>query len=366
MHLTLLHKLPTPYNDEFFRTLYRHMDAGFRVIHLWRGSDKRPWTTPLGAGYPNGYMRPKATIDVRELRAAWRERDSFYLFGDWGNIESWWLILARMVHNAPYGIWADTPQEQVPRHPVKRFLRRQVLRVLLRRADVVVGTGRAAVKTLRQMGAREVSLLNLPMMVAVPERNPYLDRPAVDGPFVYGTAATLYHRKGIDTLLRAFAKLHASGGRRYLLRIAGAGPDEGELRELANSLGCGDAIRWCGWMEPDQMENQFWGAIDCYVHPARWDPYPLTVLEAMAHGIPTIATTGSGSAVDRLEDGQSGFLVQPEDFDSMSSRMACLAEDRETQIDFSVRGFSEIGRITYEVGAQSLLTAIARATLMRK
>ena len=361
--VTILHKLPTPYNDELFRVLSTELEKDFRVIHLWKGSEKRPWRTPLAQGYRNTYLSTRLSVDIREMSRAFRDHETFYLFGDWGNAPTLWLIAARILRGLSYGIWADTPQEQVPRPMLKQAIRRRVIRTILGRAIVVVGTGNQAVRTLQDLGAHESALLNLPMMVAVPESNPRrnLEEESSRKPTVFGTAATLYHRKGVDTLIDAFAAVRESSRESRLL-IAGDGEDITFLRERAESLGVGSAIDWLGWLEPDQMESEFWQRIHIYVHPARWDPYPLTVLEAMAHGVPVVATNTSGSAVDRLQDGVTAFLVQPDDAFHLSDRMSTLSKDPELQRRFSSKAFEEISRVTYAVGARSLIDHIRNQT----
>ena len=61
--LYILHKLPTPYNDDFFRALDADGDIQLQVYHLWEGSDRRPWKSQLATGYPNHFMRPRAGVD---------------------------------------------------------------------------------------------------------------------------------------------------------------------------------------------------------------------------------------------------------------------------------------------------------------
>ena len=67
MRLFIPHKLPTPYNDYFFRALNVEPDIELQVFHLWRGSQRRPWVSKLGTGYPNYYMQPKFGIDLHTL-----------------------------------------------------------------------------------------------------------------------------------------------------------------------------------------------------------------------------------------------------------------------------------------------------------
>lgn len=97
------------------------------------------------------------------------------------------------------------------------------------------------------------------------------------------------HKKGLDTLLKSFRRYLDAGGSGSL-SIGGTGPLSAKLHALARELRLGDRIHWAGWIEP----ASFLATADAFILPSRDEPFGLVLLEAMASGIPIIATRTDG------------------------------------------------------------------------
>lgn len=111
-----------------------------------------------------------------------------------------------------------------------------------------------------------------------------------EGPVRLGMVARFCAMKDHPTLLRALALLPD----RFTLDLAGAGPLERQLRTLADDLGLGDRIRFRGVLSDMPA---FYGSIDLYVQSSRFDGFSLVAAEAMAAGLPVLA-----SDIDGLRD----------------------------------------------------------------
>jgi glycosyltransferase involved in cell wall biosynthesis len=109
--------------------------------------------------------------------------------------------------------------------------------------------------------------------------------------FVFGSVGRLMHEKGMDRLVRAFRAAFPHGTEKVLLVIVGAGPQADELAHLAN----GDArIILAGAQE---NVAPFYLSFDAFVSAARFEPFGLAILEAMAAESPLVLTrTGGPSA----------------------------------------------------------------------
>lgn len=92
--------------------------------------------------------------------------------------------------------------------------------------------------------------------------------------------------KGFDILLKAFAQFAARESR-WTLEIVGEGVEEVAMRELAATLGVTDRVKFCRFT-PD-IQRHYAGA-SVYVLSSRWEGQPLVLVEAMAHGLPVIAS----------------------------------------------------------------------------
>jgi glycosyltransferase involved in cell wall biosynthesis len=159
--------------------------------------------------------------------------------------------------------------------------------------------------------------------VELPERSPYDARAELGLPpdsFVIGAVSRLYAVKGIQFLVQALAK---TGAQRLV--VIGEGPEKPALEILAERLGVADRIHWLGHRPnaPNLMP-----AFDLFVQPSLHEGMPNTVLEAMAAGLPVVATAVGGTP-EVVVHGVTGLLVPPKHPDALSKAISALLEDRD-------------------------------------
>ena len=130
--------------------------------------------------------------------------------------------------------------------------------------------------------------------------------------YAVGSAGRLTRQKGFDVLLRACARLEGA----WVLAVAGEGEEAGALRELAAELGIEERVRWLGRVE--RME-EFYAAIDVFALGSRWEGLPITLVEALACGVPAVATAVDGS-VEVLAAG-GGVAVPPESPEALGAAL---------------------------------------------
>jgi len=133
-----------------------------------------------------------------------------------------------------------------------------------------------------------------------------------DGVVVIGTVGRLQAVKDQATLVRAFADLrrqHPHLGQRARLLLVGDGPMRSPLTELAHSFGLGDSVHFAG--AQDDVPTVL-GAMHVFALPSLNEGISNTVLEAMASGLPVIATAVGGNT-ELVEDRVVGRLFQPGD-----------------------------------------------------
>lgn len=342
VRIYLYHKLPTPYNDLLFRSLHNDERVTLKVYHLWRRRSNRPWTIELATGYSNRYLDAGLFgIDWQFLKLGLRERDSLFLIGDWAWPSSIVVLIARAILNFPVTIWADTPQEHLPRPWYKRIPRRLFLSWLLPKMDVVFGTGRPGTNALQKMGVPEGKIVNLPCFVSLDqpakcERNHrLLDKSrrfrelagCSEEGVIFLMSGMCTHKKGQDIGIKAFRQLLDQIENQDVgLLVAGDGPRKEELEALARHLGVSDKIVFLGWLDPEDMDAAYF-ACDVVVHPSRWDPFPLVILEGMSWGKVVIGSDVCGSVQDRIASGENGYAFPSEDVTALSNFMVQSATD---------------------------------------
>lgn len=106
--------------------------------------------------------------------------------------------------------------------------------------------------------------------------------------------------------------------------IAGDGPDEGRLRDLAWELGIEEKVHFLGYVKDIR---EVYPAVDVFCLTSHFEGTPLTVLEAMAMGVPVVASRVDGTA-EVLADGRDGYLVDPGDRDLFAKRVVSLLQDQ--------------------------------------
>ena len=136
-------------------------------------------------------------------------------------------------------------------------------------------------------------------------------------------------RKSPDVLLRASREVLK---RFPETKIVFGGDGEVEKnKRLAEELGIADRCEFHGWVTGDEREVLFERAA-VYCLPSKNEGLPMSVLEAMARGVPTVATA-VGGVPQVIEDGVNGFLVSVDDIETLSKRLIALLEStalRET------------------------------------
>jgi glycosyltransferase involved in cell wall biosynthesis len=140
---------------------------------------------------------------------------------------------------------------------------------------------------------------------------------------IIASACRLVDGKGIDVLLRAFARGAASYGAR--LRIAGDGPMRPMLETLARDLGVQSAVEFTGSVL--DMPS-FWRGCDVAVQPSDTfiESFGMVSVEAMACGRPVVATA-NGALPEVVEDGVTGVVVPPGDVNALGDALVALSRD---------------------------------------
>ena len=137
-----------------------------------------------------------------------------------------------------------------------------------------------------------------------------------DGAWRFLQAGRLIEKKGFVTSLRAFATFQEQNPT-ATFTIAGEGPMQAELEELARELGVQERVRFAGFLSQKELREAFYEA-HIFLHPSELggdgnqEGVPNSMLEAMASGLPVFATR-HGGIPEAIEDGTSGVLVEERD-----------------------------------------------------
>jgi len=128
-----------------------------------------------------------------------------------------------------------------------------------------------------------------------------------------------FARKGLGAAIDALARARISPSGEALWLVV-VGRDRGERRFMAQARAAGleGQVRFVG---PKEDVRPLYAAADCFILPSRYDPFPNTVLEALAMGLPAIVSSRCGAA-EVLAHGEGGWICAPDDAAGIAALMA--------------------------------------------
>lgn len=177
-----------------------------------------------------------------------------------------------------------------------------------------------------------------------------LPRPASSNYPTFVTYGRMVHKKGFDLLLEAFAKILSQGINAQLL-IGGDGSERTTLERLAKNLGISSQVKFSGWVDD---VPKFLSQGDVFVLPSRDEPFGIALIEAMATGIPIIATLTKGPREILSET--MGYLVPPCDSEALYLAMEKAISQPEHSAILASNALKEYSTRYYESAVLPQLT----------
>lgn len=132
----------------------------------------------------------------------------------------------------------------------------------------------------------------------------------------------LVHQKGLDVAMHALSGLKDL---EWEWRIAGDGSQMDSLNSLAKELGIEDRVTFLGWQSREEL-IELYKRSNCFLFPSRHEGMPNVVLEAMASGLPVVASRIAGNE-ELVVDGETGILFPSEDINSLRDALQKLIVD---------------------------------------
>jgi len=158
------------------------------------------------------------------------------------------------------------------------------------------------------------------------------------------------YQKGLDLLLNALSELREL---KWKLAIIGDGPRVEHLRKQANQLQISERVDFPGWQSRQMLPNTYQQA-NLFVYPSRHEGMPNAVLEAMASGLPVLASRIAGN--EDLVTKETGMLVPAEDTGALKSALAELIPNTTARERMGVAARQRVeAQYSWRVVAQAYL-----------
>jgi glycosyltransferase involved in cell wall biosynthesis len=152
----------------------------------------------------------------------------------------------------------------------------------------------------------------------------------------------LSYEKGFDLLLEAWAEV-AAAFPDWRLRIVGAGPEDAALRARATELGVAGGVDFAGQSSDVEADLR---AASVYALPSRAEGFPMTLLEAMAMGLPCAAFDCAPGVREIITDGDDGLVVAAGNTGQLADALSRLLADADLRDAMSSRALASVERFT--------------------
>jgi len=217
-------------------------------------------------------------------------------------------------------------------HYAARLYERSLGRWILAKSDHIVAVSEAVQRYAEEMGVNPSKISVVPNAVDTLKFHPSSTPRKRDSIVNVGFVGRLVSNKGPQLLIEAVPQIIRNCSN-VQFQIVGQGPMLKKLQQRARQLSVEDVVRFLGNV-PSMVE--FLQSCDIVVRPSLTDGMPLTVLESMACGIPTVASRVGGTP-EILQDGYTGYLVEPRSIDQLASRVSSLTADSKLRAKMGSR-----------------------------
>ena len=244
----------------------------------------------------------------------------------------------------------------------ERILLKWLVRRLYPKADLIVAVAEGIKRDLVDyfgIPAEKIAVINNPIDIrwirvqaAEPVTHPWLS--SKEGPLVVAVGR-LVKLKGYDLLIQAFARLpHRLNAR---LIVVGEGAERPRLEQLIEQQGLKDRAELLGFQENPW---KYMARADMLVLSSLTEGLPNAIGEAMALGLPVLATDCSPGVREYLQDGEDGLLVPPGNIAALADGMERLITDRELRARLAQRAGRRIEAFDLQRIVQVYEEALAR------
>ena len=217
------------------------------------------------------------------------------------------------------------------------------LRLLTLFFDKIVTVSKANERFLRALNIKkEVEVIyngiNLNHLTFRNKAECYREHNIPEGDFILTTISTLIPRKGLDILLKASAKVIKTVGKVRLI-IVGGGPLEGMCKQLARDLNIENQVIFTGFLE--EFPSKILASSDIYVSASNSESFGIVYAEAMAFGVPVVATN-VGGIPEVVQNQVTGLLVPPKDENALAQAITTLLTNQQLRKEMGVAGKNRV------------------------
>ena len=333
-----------------FMTRFQPGGTERQMIELIRRMDRSRFTVHVACFHRDGAWLPRVlerAASVVEFPIQGFSRPDtvrqLFSFARWCRRERIAVVQTCDLYANTFGL----PGAALARVPVRIGSRRELnpdktawqirtQRAAYRFATKVVANSPSAGHQLRQEGLEPESIAVIPNGLDLAA---FADRPSTNRIRTIVTVANLRPEKNHETLIAAASAL-AGSHPELRFQFVGDGPRRQHLEALAAARGVRGCVEFLGHREDVPA---ILAAADAFVLPSRSEAFPNGAMEAMAAGLPVVASA-VGGLLDLVDHGRTGLLVPPDDAEALAAALRCLLDDPARAIEMGRAAREEVRR----------------------
>ena len=309
LRIVVLTQLTSPYQVEFFNAFTDLNDAELTVIYLTSQDRSRKWKLE---NIRHNHIILSHAPELKDEATRLLLTADITVFNYYTDLFALHALSRRARTGKPWVFWGERPGF-LQIGPPSLWFRRLVLHSLHQSSVPIWGVGQFGIEGYRSEFGKEHPYSNMPYFSDLGrflEIKPN-EKPGRPRTLLY--SGVLSKRKGADLLAKAFAKI-AEEDSTVRLCIVGDGPEKSAMETTLAS--CSDRVEWAGFQDWQDLPR-FYSKGDIFCFPSRYDGWGLALVEALASGLPAIATDQTGSAIDLISHGHNGWLVKADDLNAL-------------------------------------------------
>lgn len=313
--------IPTPYREPVFAELATRPGIKLSVCYCAKAHADVAWesvstdsvdTAKYGRRFPKNWTPQRwqrlpliGYTNVGVWPFLWNYKPDFVVIYGYTQLAHWLTFFYCLFFRIPFALRSDSNIYLQEKPSLLTQLRTLLVFPIVKSASAFLCVGTANRQFWKSLGASEQKLFDAPFAI---DRSQFetaaQQRSECDTPrFLY--VGRLIPRKGVDELIEAFNHIAAKGD--ATLTIVGDGPEKRVLMQMQTEKAA-RLTTWVGRIENHRV-CEFMAAADVLVLPSKYEPWGLVVNEAMAAGLPVIASRKVGAAVDLIRTGVTGLML---------------------------------------------------------
>lgn len=371
--VVIITELIAPYRIPVFNALARRNGIDLHVVFLsendysqrqWRVyKDEIRFSYEVLSSWRRRVGRQSFLLNWGVERALRQACPDSIVCGGYNYVASWQSMSWARRNGVAFSLWCESTSREFRKgYPLIEFCKKQFLRY----CDAFVVPGKSSFDYLRDCGIPQELIFTAPNAVdtdlfanraEVIRQAPATYREALRLPqrfFLY--AGRLVREKGIFDLLHAYGALQPELRKNVGLVFAGDGPERSALLERAAATNQ-VSIQVVGFAHREELAA-YYALADVFVFPTHTDPWGLVVNEAMACGLPVIASQAAGCVVDLVANGRNGRIVSVGNVRELACAMADLALDAGLRALMGRRSRERIEQYSPEAWAAGMANAV--------